>query len=49
MNLVGLPFNRVACVDPTRPSIGEWLNAGYLVALPQSQQHHCDDVEAVTE
>lgn len=46
VNLVGLPVGQHACVDPTRDSISEWLNAGYLVALPQDQQHHCDGVDA---
>jgi hypothetical protein len=49
VNLPGLPYDQAACVDPTLPTIGVWLNAGYLVALPQDLQHHCDDVEAIVE
>lgn len=49
VNLVGLQVGRTACVDPTLPTIGAWLNAGFLVALPQNHQHHCDGVEAVIE
>lgn len=44
VNLPGLPFNQIACVDPERDGIREYLMNGYLVALPQVQQHHCTDV-----
>lgn len=46
VNLTGLPVDHTACVDPSLPTIGAWLNAGFLVALPQSLQHHCDGVQA---
>lgn len=49
IHLDGLPFDHVACVDPERESIGDYLNLGYLVALPQSQQGMCDGVEPVFE
>jgi hypothetical protein len=45
VNLPGLFFDHVACVDPEREGIREYLTAGYLVALPQTQQHHCDGIE----